>query len=102
MTFTEKVYEVLKKVPRGKVTTYKVIAEKIGTKSYQAVGQALKRNPDAPRIPCHRVVASNGGIGGYSGETIGRKIRKKISILRKEGIVVEEYTVKDFEKKLWK
>ena len=60
--FNEKVYSLLRKVPKGKVTTYKELAEKLNTKAYRAVGQAMKCNPYAPEVPCHRVVSSSGKI----------------------------------------
>jgi O-6-methylguanine DNA methyltransferase len=64
--FQKKVYRIVKKIPKGKTTTYKIIADKLKT-SPRAVGQALKRNPYAPAVPCHRVIMSNGKIGGYCG-----------------------------------
>jgi methylated-DNA-[protein]-cysteine S-methyltransferase len=81
--FQKKVYEIVKKVPKGKVTTYKAIALKLKT-SPRAVGQALKRNPFAPMVPCHRVIKSNGEIGGYNGNS-PKKIKKKIEMLKREG-----------------
>ena len=71
--FNEKVYSLLKKVPKGKVTTYKVLAEKLGTKAYRAVGQAIRCNPYAPEVPCHRCVSSVGSIGGFMGTKNSRK-----------------------------
>ncbi|MDO8480243.1 MAG: MGMT family protein, partial [Nanoarchaeota archaeon] len=71
MNFDENVWALCRKVPKGKVTTYKAIAEALGTKAYRRIGQALKRNPDAPRTPCHRVVASDGGA---LGATIARAL----------------------------
>lgn len=85
--FQRKVYQSLCTVPSGSVTTYKHLAARIGCKSSQAVGQALKRNPHAPTIPCHRVVQLNGSIGGFGGETKGNKISKKIQLLRAEGVM---------------
>lgn len=65
--FQRKVYEAILKIPKGQVQTYAWVAKRIGTpKAARAVGQALKRNRWAPRIPCHRVVASDGSLGGYS------------------------------------
>ena len=64
--FQSKVYEICRKIPEGKVTTYKAIAEAMGTKAYRAVGQALNRNPYAPRVPCHRVVNSKGHLHGFA------------------------------------
>lgn len=65
--FQRKVYEAILKIPRGQVRTYAEVARMIKRpRAARAVGQALKRNRWAPRIPCHRVVASGGRLGGYS------------------------------------
>ena len=93
--FQEKVYKICKKVPKGKVTTYKKIAEKLRTKAYRAIGTALAKNPYAPKVPCHRVVNSNGNIGAYSGKD-GRK--SKVKMLRKEGIEIKNDKIKNFRK----
>lgn len=85
--FQKKVYAIVKKIPRGKTKSYKEIAEKLKT-SPRAVGQALKVNPFAPIVPCHRVIKSNGEIGGYNGNN-PENIKKKIAMLRKEGIRTE-------------
>jgi len=85
-------------VPKGRVTTYKRLAEALGVKSSQAVGQALKVNPYAPRVPCHRVVASDGTIGGFFGQTEGKEIQRKIKLLASEGVEVEGNKIKDFAK----
>lgn len=82
-TFNEKCYSILRKVPRGKVTTYKALAEKMGTRAYRAVGNAMNKNPYAPKVPCHRVVGSKGEMTGFASG-----VNKKISILRKEGVEV--------------
>lgn len=102
MTFADKVYALCKRIPRGKVSTYKEIGKAIGSTGmvYRAVGVALKHNPHAPVVPCHRVVASDGSIGGFHGHTSGPFIRKKIALLRKEGVRVKDGKVVDFEKKL--
>ena len=85
MLFQEKVWREIEKIPYGKTTTYKKIAEKIGQpKAYRAVANACGKNPYAPEIPCHRVIRSDGHIGGYSGS--GGKKRKK-QLLAKEGII---------------
>lgn len=94
--FNQKVYYLTKQVPKGKVTTYKSIARAMKTKAYQAVGQALKNNPHPPFIPCHRVVKSNGTIGGFAGQTKGKNIKKKINLLKKEGIKFQGQKIKDF------
>jgi len=61
--FQQRVYSALKLIPHGKVTTYKLLGDFIGCKSAQAIGQALTRNPDAPLVPCHRVIKTDGTIG---------------------------------------
>jgi O-6-methylguanine DNA methyltransferase len=76
----EELWELLKKIPKGRVTTYGNLAKKLRT-SPRAVGSMLKTNPDAPKVPCHRVVKSDGSIGGYSGG-----VWKKKQLLKKEGI----------------
>ena len=84
-SFTERCYTLLKKVPRGKVTTYKALAHALNTKAYRAVGNAMNKNPYAPQVPCHRVINSDGSLGGF---TSG--IGNKISLLKKEGIGIED------------
>lgn len=65
--FERKVYEALKKVPRGSVVTYGELARRIGRpRAARAVGNALAKNPFAPDVPCHRVIRADGGIGGYA------------------------------------
>jgi len=78
-TFKEKVLAVVKKIPRGKTLTYKAVAQRAGSpKASRAVGNILHTNND-PQIPCHRVIRSDGKIGGYN-----RGIKAKIEILKKE------------------
>ncbi|MBR5851033.1 MAG: MGMT family protein [Bacteroidaceae bacterium] len=71
-------------VPAGSTITYGELARRIGCRSAQAVGQALKRNPFAPHVPCHRAVAADGSIGGYFGEREGEMIARKRKLLNKE------------------
>lgn len=97
-TFSQKVHDLLKEIPEGKVSTYRIIAHKLGTKAYRAVGTAVKNNPDAPRIPCHRVVKSDGSVGFYS----GGGTKTKIKMLQEEGIKIEEKRIVDFKKVLYK
>jgi methylated-DNA-[protein]-cysteine S-methyltransferase len=86
-SFQSQVYLALCQVPQGSVTTYKHIATHINCKSSQAVGQALKRNPWAPAVPCHRVVSSDLTLGGFFGVTKpGAKMDQKITLLRQEGV----------------
>jgi methylated-DNA-[protein]-cysteine S-methyltransferase len=82
--FNDKCYELLKKVPRGKVVTYKEIGRKLRSKAYRAVGNAMNHNKDLKNIHCYRVIKSDGNIGGYA---LGAK--KKIQLLRKDGIIVK-------------
>jgi methylated-DNA-[protein]-cysteine S-methyltransferase len=97
MTLKEKVYMLVSTVPEGKVTTYKYLAHNAGTKSYRAVGQILRVNPYAPIIPCHRVVSSDGTIGGFMGSRKGPQVRKKIKLLRSEGIQIKDGRLVDFQ-----
>ena len=81
--FEMRVYKALSEVPAGKVTTYALLAARIGCRSAQAVGQALKRNPYAPRVPCHRVIASDFTLGGFAGHTSGSELKRKKKLLLK-------------------
>lgn len=82
--FQRKVYLELLNVPRGETISYKELGQRIGCRSAQAIGQALKRNPFAPDVPCHRVIASDGSIGGFSGHRDGEMIDKKKLLLAEE------------------
>lgn len=83
-SFTQKVYFVTLQIPRGKVATYGQIAKLAGSpKAARAVGMLMAKNPDAPHTPCHRVVASDGSLHGYSG--IGG-IPTKMKMLIQEGV----------------
>ena len=82
--FQRKVYLALLEVPRGETISYKELGQRIGCRSAQAIGQALKRNPFAPEVPCHRVIASDGSIGGFHGQRDGEMIEKKIKLLEEE------------------
>ena len=63
--FNEKCYSILRKVPKGKITTYKEIARALNSKAYRAVGTAMNKNPYAPKTPRHRLINSDGKIGGF-------------------------------------
>lgn len=82
--FQRRVYLELLNVPAGKTITYGELAQRIGCRSAQAVGQALKRNPFAPEVPCHRVVAADGSIGGYLGRREGEMVEHKRKLLDEE------------------
>ena len=84
--FQLKVWNYLKTIPKGQVRTYLDVAKAINKpKAARAVANAVGKNPNAPKIPCHRVIRSNGSLGGYSGPG-GIKTKKKL--LKKEGIFV--------------
>ena len=84
--FQLKVWNYLKKIPKGKVKTYKQVAKGIGMpKAARAVANACGKNPYAPKIPCHRVIRSDGGIGGYSGRG---GFRQKLKLLRSEKVKI--------------
>jgi len=92
-SFQSQCYEALKKVPRGKVITYGGLAEMIGMpKAHRAVGSAMNKNPFAPKVPCHRVVKSNGDLGGFSIDT-----KVKIKRLQEEGVMVSNNKIVDFQ-----
>ncbi len=84
--FESSVYEALCRVPAGKVVTYKILGDAIGCGSGRAIGNAMRNNPYAPEVPCHRVILSNHKIGGFMGDVIGDKIEKKRDLLEKEGV----------------
>jgi len=85
-SFSERVLLLCSKVPKGKVTTYLQIAKALGKpKSSRAVGNALNKNKTPVKIPCHRVIRSDGRVGGYA---FGKG--KKIKLLLSEGIAVQE------------
>lgn len=89
------IYSIVKRIPRGKVTTYKSIAEKLGIHP-RAVAAALRKNFNKS-VPCHRVVYSSGRVGGYN-----RGIKNKIKLLRDEGIKIEKGKIIEFEEVLFK
>ena len=82
--FQLKVWAYLRKIPRGSVRTYSQVAKDIGNPlAIRAVANAIGKNPYAPKIPCHRVIRSNGSLGGYSGKG---GLKTKRFLLKKEGI----------------
>jgi methylated-DNA-[protein]-cysteine S-methyltransferase len=94
--FAGKCYSKLREVPARRVTTYGDLAGAIGSGAFRAVGSAMHNNPFAPEVPCHRVVNSDGGIGGFGGG-----VKKKIRMLKEEGVEVRDGKVVDFEKVRW-
>jgi len=95
--FQKLVYGATKKIPKGRISTYGEIARAIGRpRSARAVGNALNCNPFAPDIPCHRVVRSDGSVGGFA-----KGNKEKIRILEGEKIRIRKGKIVDFEKKLF-
>ncbi|MEK7630009.1 MAG: MGMT family protein [Patescibacteria group bacterium] len=92
ISFNEKVYRIIRKIPKGKISTYKAVAKAIGKPlAYRAVGNALNKSPGMAKnlpagrqAPCHRVIASDGSLGGYA-----NGLKAKARILKKEGVVIE-------------
>ena len=87
--FQRRVYLALLDVPRGATVSYKELGNRIGCKSARAIGQALKRNPFAPDVPCHRVINSDGRIGGFHGRRDGEMIDRKLKLLASEGYIID-------------
>jgi len=88
MNFKGKVLKVVAKIPKGKVLTYKEVAKLSGfPQAWRVVGNILNKNQN-PKIPCHRVIKSNGKIGGYN-----QGIKKKIALLKKEGLKIERVKI---------
>jgi O-6-methylguanine DNA methyltransferase len=83
--FKEEVYRVTRKIPRGKVATYRQLARAAGRpRAYRAVGNILNVSPGMPRVPCHRVIRSDGRVGGFAGGPT-----RKTNLLKKEGVEVK-------------
>lgn len=85
--FQKKVLIETFKIPKGETRSYKQIAKAVGSpKAYRAVGTALRKNPLAPRVPCHRVIKSSGELGNYSAPG-GTK--KKLEMLKREKAILK-------------
>ena len=87
-SFAEKVYRITAQIPKGKVSTYRDVAHQLRCKAYRAVGQALNKNPYAPKVPCHRIIASDGSLGGFASG-----LAKKKQLLRQEGISIKNNAI---------
>jgi methylated-DNA-[protein]-cysteine S-methyltransferase len=90
--FEARCYALLRTIPKGRVSTYKLLAEALGTRAYRAVGSALSKNPDLITVPCHRIVKSSGEIGGYAGG-----VAAKTALLEREGVQIKAGRVADFD-----
>lgn len=97
MKFSDKVYKIVKKIPKGKVSTYKNVAGALNCEAYRAVGNALNKNPYWPKVCCHRIINSDGRIGGFA-----RGTKEKIRLLKKEGVKIKKGKVLDFKKVFYK
>ena len=98
MNLDKLVYKKLTQVPPGKVTTYLELANAVGlTNGQRAIGQFMKKNPFPVIIPCHRVVKSNGQVGGYA---YGGRVKTKM--LKKEGIKINDGKILDWQKTFYK
>lgn len=95
--FNERCYDVLRKVPRGKVTTYKEIAKAFHSKAYRAVGNAMNNNPHAPQVPCHRVINSDGFVGQFA-----NGIKSKVKMLKSEGVFINKNNLVDMKRYFYK
>jgi methylated-DNA-[protein]-cysteine S-methyltransferase len=93
MNFNQKVWALTARIPKGQLATYGDIARALGTKAYRAVGNAMNRNPYAPKVPCHRVVGSTGRLTGFAGG-----LAKKQKMLEAEGVPCSNSQVKEFQK----
>lgn len=91
--FEKRVWSALCRIPEGHFTTYGLLSSHLGS-SPRAVGNALRRNPFAPQVPCHRVVATGGALGGFKGkwpkDGEGITLDEKRKLLRAEGIKFDE------------
>jgi len=84
--FQLKVWKYLKTIPKGQIRTYSEVAKAIKKpKAVRAVANAIGKNPYAPKIPCHRVIRSDGALGGYSGRG---GIKQKLKLLRSEKVAI--------------
>ena len=94
--FAQAVYDLVSQIPKGKVSTYKIIAEAMNKpKACRAVGMALSINPFAPEVPCHRVISSDYSIGGFFGtkNKLSRKVQDKLNLLIAEGIKFDGFSL---------
>jgi methylated-DNA-[protein]-cysteine S-methyltransferase len=85
-TFARRVYAACRTIPPGRVTSYALLAKAVGCSSPRAVGQALRRNPFAPEVPCHRVISRSGSPGGFNGQPGGAEVARKLRLLAAEGV----------------
>ncbi len=87
------------RIPKGRVTTYKIIAGQLNTRAYRAVGRAMASNENYPHIPCHRVIRNDGKIGNY---TPPGGIKRKRELLKKEGVMVKNGAVENLKEVIYR
>ncbi|KIN02696.1 hypothetical protein OIDMADRAFT_18437 [Oidiodendron maius Zn] len=91
--YQERVYGLLRQIPSGKISSYAALSKALDS-SPRAVGGALRRNPFAPEVPCHRIICADGAIGGFLGEAqdapSGINQKKKLDLLRGEGVLFDD------------
>lgn len=98
MKLDQKIYKKLLEVPKGKITTYKEIAKAVGLDNGQRIiGRIMNKNPYPIIIPCHRVIKSDGKIGGYAW---GQKVKTRM--LSNEGIKIKKGKILDLEKSIYR
>jgi len=102
--FQERVYQLLQQIPAGTVTTYSAMAKALDS-SPRAVGGALRSNPFAPEIPCHRCIASTGYLGGFKGDwedsPSSQNQNLKLELLAKEGVLFDSKGMLIDKNQLW-
>ena len=96
-SFEDQCLKLLRQIPRGKVTTYREIARALDSKAYRAVGRAMAKNCNLVVVPCHRVVRTDGKVGGYKAGT-----EQKIELLKREGVAVIGERVIDLESVMYR
>ena len=96
-SFEDQCLKLLGQIPAGKVTTYREIARALDSKAYRAVGRAMAKNRNLVVVPCHRVVCSDGKVGGYA-----NGVDQKIELLEREGVAVIRERVIDLESVMYR
>jgi len=100
LSLAARVYVLLRQIPRGYVVTYGALARAAGCRSARAIGQILRKNPDAPDVPCHRVIRADLSLGGYAGKVDGPDVKRKMDLLVSEGVDFVNGKLKD-RARLW-
>ena len=96
-SFEDQCLKLLRQIPAGKVTTYREIARMLDSQAYRAVGRAMAKNRNLVVVPCHRVVCSDGKVGGYA-----NGVDQKIELLEREGVAVIRERVIDLESVIYR